>query len=468
MPTRYLEINSTYRMREDWPEPGEFDVIAGNIIAEDADPEALYLPEMPEYSFEFNTYSMLTPFIAPFSQSNPLVHASSMSTYNGYMADNVAHNDKQLIYNYDTSTLALTMRLPFQVPPVAGNLCLLKDPSPETYPSDGSHLFYNIQTTGMPYKQTPVITATYYVGYYLVNDDAPAGTVDAQLIDQYNTTLRQVKLKAPLSNIGPYASGHRFSIRKRPPFFRGHSIVAVNTKRNMLTLDATASTKDDAYKGMYIFINPVLFDEAFPNFSESKKTFGQYCIKIISYDGATRQASLATAISGNVSAPIAGRKYEILNDIRDSYSPLQYVMSTVSSSEPRCMKVSLISLILPNVPLRSGSRIAFYPFVYVELRNESSAKTMGQNLIYSNNPNSTRAVFICPIVDIAKPTRTPFIKISSSGMTQLMKFKPNDTFFFRVFLPDGSLFQAIELDNPSPLQPNPLLQIEALFSYRET
>ncbi len=464
---RYLEINSSYRMRDDWPEPGQFDVIAGNT-SEDSPPEALYLPELPEYTFQYNTYGSLSPFIAPYSQTTPRVIATSQSTLNGYtISDTAFPGDEELILSFDESQRAMRLRLPLKQAPVAGNLARIVDPTPQTYPPNGAKVYYNIQTNGRPFQQTPITTAVYYVGYYLHNDDAPPGTVDAQPIINYDTAKLQVTIANPLKNSGPYTTGHQFSIRKYPPFYRGASIVAVNAKRNIVQLDAGASSDSAAYTGKYLYIHPNFFDEAMPNYNANKLTLGMYVFKITSYNGTTKEARLETSISAEVSAPLVGRKYEVLNHVQDSYSPLQYVMSTTALSEPRCMKVSLITLILPNVQLVSGSRIAFYPFVYVELRNESSAKTMGQNLIYSNNPNSGRAVFVCPIFDISRPTRTPFIKINSAGMTQTMKFKPNDTFFFRVYLPDGTLFQPVALDNPPPLQPNPLLQIEAVFSFAD-
>lgn len=51
-------------------------------------------------------------------------------------------------------------------------------------------------------------------------------------------------------------------------------------------------------------------------------------------------------------------------------------------------------------------------------------------------------------------------------MTQTVKFKPNDSLRFSVYLPDGRLFQTIQTDYLSPYPPNIRLQIEAIFSIR--
>ena len=74
-------------------------------------------------------------------------------------------------------------------------------------------------------------------------------------------------------------------------------------------------------------------------------------------------------------------------------------------------------------------------------------------------------MFICPVTDIIDPVDSPFIKIDAFGMTQTIKFRPNDTFHFRVYLPDGNLFEPIQSDDPPPLPANPSLQIEAIFSF---
>jgi hypothetical protein len=49
-------------------------------------------------------------------------------------------------------------------------------------------------------------------------------------------------------------------------------------------------------------------------------------------------------------------------------------------------------------------------------------------------------------------------------MTQLVKFKPNDNLRFSVYLPDGSLFQTLDIDTLPPYEPQLGLQIDAVFS----
>ena len=115
--------------------------------------------------------------------------------------------------------------------------------------------------------------------------------------------------------------------------------------------------------------------------------------------------------------------------------------------------------------MRSGARIAFYPFVYVEFTNTTSPSGSSNSIIYSNSPTSNRALFIAPISDTNQPMNSSFVKIYSN-MAQTIKFKPNDSLKFSVYLPDGRLFETVEQDYLSPYDPNTLIQINAVFGIR--
>jgi len=113
-----------------------------------------------------------------------------------------------------------------------------------------------------------------------------------------------------------------------------------------------------------------------------------------------------------------------------------------------------------------GGRIAFYPYVYVQISNVSSSNGRLSNIIYSNNPNAVRAIFRVPIDDVINPLISAFIKVDGDGMVQTIKFKPNDNLYFSVFLANGELYQTIIPENYSPSPPNPICQISASFSIR--
>ena len=147
----------------------------------------------------------------------------------------------------------------------------------------------------------------------------------------------------------------------------------------------------------------------------------------------------------------------------NSYNPLDYTGTMVSMNETVCYDVSLSSLTLPNVPLKTGSKISFYPYVYVELSNTTAPNHASDDIIYSNNPNSNKALFIAPVGLLVNPDTGTFLKLSSR-MVQTIKFKPNDNLKFSVYLPDGTLFEPISNDLYPPYEPDDNIQIEAVFS----
>jgi len=161
-------------------------------------------------------------------------------------------------------------------------------------------------------------------------------------------------------------------------------------------------------------------------------------------------------------------KYEILPFSYDNHNPFVYTGSLSSQQEISCYQIELMDLVLPNKILNCGfgSRIAFYPYIYVEVTNISGSSSGMKNCIYSNNPNATSAVFRVPIYDVQNPIASAFVKLDGDGMTQTLKFKPNDNIFFSVRLSNGELFKTLEQERYSPQQPNPDIQISALFSFK--
>lgn len=53
----------------------------------------------------------------------------------------------------------------------------------------------------------------------------------------------------------------------------------------------------------------------------------------------------------------------------------------VGTNEAVCYSVSIVNITLPNKPLLTGSIIAFYPFVYVQLENVTSPVRVSTNTI---------------------------------------------------------------------------------------
>ena len=136
------------------------------------------------------------------------------------------------------------------------------------------------------------------------------------------------------------------------------------------------------------------------------------------------------------------------------------------ASENLLYEIELINLILPNQILNNGkgSLISFYQYVYVELQNAMGTTTSNPaNLLISNNPNAQAMTFRAAIDDVPNPVNSSFIKIDGDGMVQTIKFNPRDSMSFAVIFPDGTLFKTIIAENYAPQEPNPLIQISAMF-----
>lgn len=157
--------------------------------------------------------------------------------------------------------------------------------------------------------------------------------------------------------------------------------------------------------------------------------------------------------------------YQILPFYRDGYVSMDYRGTTVSSNQMVCYQLSVNTLILPNqiLNLPFGALTSSYPYVLLEITNETASSGHNKSIIYSNNPNTINATFVCSISDVNSPTITKFININSDRSNQILKFKPNDNLKFRISMPDGRTFETEIKDYLPPLAPNPLLQINCLI-----
>jgi hypothetical protein len=246
---------------------------------------------------------------------------------------------------------------------------------------------------------------------------------------------------------GGWANTNAYSIRAVAPYETG---ILIGSTINSFTLPLTFSTVDDFYTGSFIRITT---GPAAGNMR-----------RIVNYSDATVPSTVGTVFPNFSAVPgLAG--FEILQFTRDNYNPLSFIGSLASSQENVAYEIELLNLILPNKDLNVdlGNRIVFHPYVICEFSNVSSNP---KNVIYSNNPNTVSAMFRVPVTDIPSPLVSSYIKLDGDGMVQTVKFKPNDTLIFRVKMLNGQLFSTVEQEFFSPLPPNPAIQISACFGIR--
>ena len=475
--TRYFEIVSTYRNRIQFPKPAIFDVLISQTgtrsqfdaydPVSDAAPLITWKPDSdlnPLGEFVDNSTNMLSRFFVKFPKN---VLKKICDYYIG-MPITVASVPvpPAIISGWEYSStdgthdyFFVTVSPSFSTLPAGGDIVEFKDPT-------------NINQ-GLFYIPNSVPADWFYTSCILWNE-----------IQQKSVKILTYNGNNHIAGVDPtkligWMTSDTLSIRKKPPIF--YDVIGSSPSPTSIAKFILPSTMASKIPNEYV--------NNFIYFSTGDNKGNSY--RVISYTGIPAPPppppfdpygcppppppppppyyEITLDIPPVIpppSTPMSTDQFEILQFTRDNVVPFTYTGSTVSQQQMVCYEVELINLVLPNLILKSGGRIAFYPYVYVELQNISGSSGGNTNIIYSNNPNSVRRLFRAAIDDIPNPLISPFIKIDGDGMTQTIKFKPNDNFKFGVFLSDGTLFETVLTDSYGPAPANPLVQISAMFSMK--
>lgn len=467
MNRRYLEIDSTYRNRTLYPDPASFTVLISQsgtktkLSAYDpiskSTPLNIFSPTglsniIGYISNPTNPIQTLTQFFACFPVSEQVVKTTNY--YVGYPI------------KINTGPIVL----------ITGWDYLNTDPSTDCFFVTVTPGLINIpvglDTVNFQSGSTDLSTATifipggisadsYYNNFIIWNQTKN----NFRQIVSYNgqTKIATLDISPPLGPVDTpiWDISDILVLRSVPPQEIG-TFESTGTS-NTVTLPPNSSNIVDYYTGDFIRFT------SGPNNNRISRIINYTGIGQIAQTGPPQLPFIpphVASLDSNINLNILGNNYEILNFTKDNANPLVYTGSLVSQQEMACYEIKLVNLVLPNSILTTGGRIAFYPYVYVELQNVSSAGAGTKHTIYSNNPNSTRMLFRAAISDISNPLSSPFIKIDADGMVQTIKFQPNDSFKFAVYLTNGNMFETVLKDNVSPLEPNILVQISALFELK--
>lgn len=478
---RYLEIDSTYRDRTIWPSPANFEVLIsqtgrkGPINA--VDPVSLGVPitcwtgnlfnsNTPGTSVTVTVDSIVgVNLIAGVNLPSSFVILApigSLQQTSNYYVNAVANDTtifvKRQIISYEyigtdsggvNDRAIITVNNSFSDAFADGDTIVINDPTDLSNTTE-AFLFVPNGRSG----------TNAYTGCIIYNETLK----ESRPIASYDTVTHLISPNTSTASGGPLVGWsilHNYCIRKQNPI--ESTTIAVGTTFNTVALTA-GSAVDDIYNGQFLrILAPIYGNGVIEPQNQTRR--------IVDYDGATMTATVTppfTNSAGVFTAPTIGDGVEILSFSYDNLYPFVYTGSLVSQQEMVCYEIELLNLSLPNKTLNVGvgSRIAFYPYVYVELSNVSGASAGMKNTIYSNNPNSTRMVFRATIDDVPNPIISSFVKVDGDGMVQTLKFKPNDNLRFSVRLSNGEVYEVIEPENFSPLPPNPEIQISALFSIK--
>lgn len=470
--TKYIEIDSTYRNRNEWPLPGEFEVLisqSGRKGKENAmDPVSIQTPVFCWTSnrVDANTSGIqLTGVIDSIGGLNNIAASNDNNTfiitsaagnlqqlnnyYNALILKNTTISEQRRIIGYqylgtDTGGTndrgLITVNTSFGSSFANGNSFSINDPT-------------DISNTSYPLFFVPDgrVGTDSYKSYLLYNETRN----EYRVITNYDLTTHLLSIDTT-SPVTTWTITDNYCIRKQIPlsFFT----IAGGTTINNVVLSVGASTENDFYNNQFIRIRATTYGNSLTSPEGEIR-------RITDYDGSTLTISVSPPFS---LVPTIGNIVEILDFSYDNLNPFVYTGSQVSQQEMVCYEIELLNLILPNKTLSSGfgSRIAFYPYIYVELSNVSGASAGNKNLIYSNNPNATSMIFRVPIDDVPNPIITSFIKVDGDSMVQTIKFKPNDNLRFSVKLSNGQIYQTVDQEYYSPSPPNSEIQISALFAVR--
>ncbi len=500
MSQNYIDINSAYRNRDQFPDVADFTVPFGTFGGGSPYTDSHYAEAFPVYDFytgllntasTFSTSDGFTPsvnyFQVPFI--NPYANIEAATLYNGYNLERLDTFQRSMITYFSSPTATSNLVTPIAndaVPIVPFTTpANLYDISPfaNVYPYTGS--LNPAETNGINlqyadlYYRIPFSAVNVFQNYYVVAEDAPPGKPIYSVIQRYFPDVRTI-VTSPRFPPAIAASNMRWTLRKKLPIQKNYTVVG-SPSRNKVVITPVAGFSDKDYVDKMVYFPPAVDpfgtlgipvdDPAIlPNVTINRMTFPEFAYRIQAFDAATNTITLDRSInetlynqSGPAYQTFVGRKYEILPLPVSTTCPLLYSGSTVSQSNDVCYEIALLNIMLPNVTLATGSRIVDYPFVFIELSTDGDVSTVGQNVITSNNPNAAHALFVCAVTNVVDPDASTFIRIDASGMRQTIKFRPNSSMRFKVYLPDGSLFQPALADSPSPLPPNNLLQIEAIF-----
>lgn len=441
----YIEIDSTYRDREEYPLPSFFVVRSsesGRASPTQArDPVCKSSPLLT-----FTPFPSYTGTLTPVVPNTP-GGSGDMTTVLIISFSSVSNLSKQddyyagLVLDFGTSYGRIKYWKYLNT--IGGNdefqITLISATGPKTPGAVALINPTNLQDPAnlLIYIPNSVGQNNFYINYVIFNQ-----TREEWLdISYYDGTSRLAQLSSVASTHytpGSWQLGDVYILRTEAPFYYGDTLVGISPTQ------ATLSQLTQPGNFLQLQTAPYLSR------------------RIINVNPTT---NIVTVSPGFPSTP-AGT-YEILPFSYDNEGFLPF--TSTRKDQAVCYEVQLLNITLPNFVLDSahGSRAIYYPYVYVELTPLTGSQSPGPNVITSNNPNATGKLFRTLINDSTNLDISPIIRLDGNGMVQTIKVNATRASFqFGVYLPDGSLFNTIVGEDYSPSPPNPLIQISAVFSFK--
>ncbi len=453
--TRYIEVDSTFRNRKMFPLPAKFEVPIAQYGERNRltaiDPISNAAPwEIFDGNFTLAGGVTITGAVSALTGLGALTDVKIVivefplnslqqgkNYYVGAVLNDVTTGELRRIekYCFQEQGGGFDRGLFVVDPPfrniAAGDVIVITNPSSNFPPN--AHIF-------IPFGM--VFDDNFFINFLL--EDSTIG--ETRTVTEYSGVTSIATTDSPFG--AGWAPTDSYVLRKEAVFATGALIASTITT---FTLPLTFTTENDAFTGYFIRLT------SGPASGDIRR--------ISKYSNVDAPSTMGTVNPAFSFAPGLA-DFELLPFTRDSFVALDYTGSLVSQQQEVCYEIELLNLTLPNqnLDVMFGNRIAFQPFVYVQFT--TSTENRIHSIIYSNNPNAKRALFVAPIDDISNPLVTAYVKIDGDGAVQTVQFKPNTSLKFEVFMPDGRTFKTVLDEQFSPLPPNPLIQIQALFAIR--
>lgn len=444
----YIEIDSTYRNRNLWPNPAEFEMALSqsgrNINSAMLDPVCVAIPEQ---SWTASLFDVAFPAATAIQAQITLGGFGNTNAPTEIVLNAIGLSQFQQQYNYYKhavvrhTVLNSSARI-IESKYLGNNLLLCKLLTPFEYQlldlvdiQDPTDL-----TNAVLFIPNGSNNQDKYVNRLCYNES----TNDSCSILSYDSKIGTLFLDTVPA---AWLPTHSFSIRKASPNYI--YIAGALSTNSIILLPPTTENLSNWFIRVprSIYNNTVV-----PPEGETRQ--------IISYDTTTFTAT----VNPPFSASPAGLTIELMQEGYDSVNPFSW-RGTLSQEVP-VYRVRLLKLILPNLPMVSltGGNPALANYFYVELSNSGSPTRYS---ICSNNPAAVKAGFRVTVQDVVRLNELQYVTLTGD-VTQDIRIRLDSTLYFKVTASSGELFQPIVSDNFSPLPPEPSVQITALFECTPT
>lgn len=446
----FLELDSTFRNRQKWPLPAEFEVPVSqtgrNTQINMIDPVCPSLPINTWTGASFDVNSIGSGAV------QGVVHGICSAPIITLDPSGAAVFQKR--ENYYSRAVIRNLTQPAQVSTVLSSKhvgggrmqVVLASFSFLTNPGD---IVAIIDSSDFSDPSNPVLFVPLGLNS-CVNQVLYNETIEESRLFTYYADTSLLRIEG---SIVGWTITDNFSLRPSSPNFV--CAVGAGSSKSQIVVTGTAASSGADFQNWFVRFPKVVYDNSdIPPQDESRR--------IVAYD---KSLNIIT-VNPPLSAPPTGLKMQLMQSGYDNATPFNVRMSM--SGEIPAYNVRLIRLTLPNLEMAvgTGGKPAFSNFFYVELSNPDIPQAQFYN-IFSNNPYSTRALFRVTVRNIENPNLVKFVPLKGD-IRQTIRIKLDSTMRLRVFIPaTGETFQTVEKDTTSPNAPKPDLQICALFEFTQ-